>query len=172
MHTDLPAHPQAYLMMHTGGGGGEKGGGGGTGQFVRPSLRRWTLYGLGTENENLPGFIAIKPIARNGGPQNFGSAALARRSTRERASAKRLRRSRTIRARQYQEPPARHSRPAHAARPCSGDESRAAQAQKVQPGVEGVIESYELAFRMQSAYAGRDGPLKGVECHPGPVRHR
>ena len=47
MHTDLPAHPQAFLMMHTG-----------NSQFVRPSLGAWTLYGLGTENENLPGFIA------------------------------------------------------------------------------------------------------------------
>ncbi len=65
MHTDLPAHPQAYLMMHTG-----------HSQFVRPSLGAWTLYGLGTENENLPGFIAIKPVARNGGPQNYGSAFL------------------------------------------------------------------------------------------------
>ena len=25
-------------------------------QFVRPSLGAWTLYGLGTENANLPGF--------------------------------------------------------------------------------------------------------------------
>ena len=52
-------------MMHTG-----------QSQFVRPSLGAWTLYGLGTENENLPGFIAIKPVARNGGPQNYGSAFL------------------------------------------------------------------------------------------------
>ena len=56
MHTDLPAHPQAYLMLHTG-----------SSQFVRPSLGAWTLYGLGTENEDLPGFIAIKPTGRNGG---------------------------------------------------------------------------------------------------------
>ena len=65
MQTDLPAHPQAFLMMHTG-----------NSQFVRPSLGAWTLYGLGTENENLPGFIALKPVARNGGPQNYGSAFL------------------------------------------------------------------------------------------------
>jgi hypothetical protein len=65
MHTDLPAHPQSYLMMHTG-----------NSQFVRPSLGAWTLYGLGTENEDLPGFIALKPVARNGGPQNYGSAFL------------------------------------------------------------------------------------------------
>ena len=51
MHTDLPAHPQAFLMMHTG-----------SSQFVRPSLGAWTLYGLGTENANLSGFIALKPL--------------------------------------------------------------------------------------------------------------
>ena len=56
MHTDLPAHPEAYLMLHTG-----------SSQFIRPSLGAWTLYGLGTESEDLPGFIAIKPTGRNGG---------------------------------------------------------------------------------------------------------
>jgi len=40
MHTDLPAHPEAYLMLHTG-----------SSQFIRPSLGAWTLYGLGTESE-------------------------------------------------------------------------------------------------------------------------
>ena len=65
MHTDLPAHPEAYLMLHTG-----------SSQFIRPSLGAWTLYGLGTESDDLPGFIAIKPTARNGGAQNYGSAFL------------------------------------------------------------------------------------------------
>src|SRR5262249_49896238 len=65
MHTDLPAHPEAYLMLHTG-----------SSQFIRPSLGAWTLYGLGTDNDNLPGFIAVKPTARNSGAQNYGSAFL------------------------------------------------------------------------------------------------
>src|SRR4051812_8452525 len=52
MQTDLPAHPQAFLEMHTG-----------SFQFVRPSLGAWTLYGLGTENENLPGFVTLTPPA-------------------------------------------------------------------------------------------------------------
>lgn len=50
LHTDQPAHPQAQMQLHTG-----------SAQFVRPSLGAWTLYGLGTENENLPGFICISP---------------------------------------------------------------------------------------------------------------
>ncbi len=62
MQTDVPAHPQALIRLHTG-----------TSQFVRPSLGAWTLYGLGVENENLPGFISIAPQQ---GAQNYGSAFL------------------------------------------------------------------------------------------------
>jgi hypothetical protein len=62
LHTDQPAHPQATMQLHTG-----------SAQFVRPSLGAWTLYGLGTENENLPGFICISP-PRNAG--NYGSSFL------------------------------------------------------------------------------------------------
>jgi len=65
MHTDLPNHPQAVSQMHTG-----------TSQFIRPSLGAWSLYGLGTVNENLPGFITINPQANNGGAKNYGSAFL------------------------------------------------------------------------------------------------
>jgi hypothetical protein len=63
MATDLPAHPQAFTQLHTG-----------TTQFVRPSLGAWTLYGLGTVNENLPGFITINPpVAAS---RTYGSAFL------------------------------------------------------------------------------------------------
>ncbi len=65
MHTDLPNHSQAFAQMHTG-----------SFQFVRPSLGAWTLYGLGSENANLPGFITLNPPADNGGAQNYGSAFL------------------------------------------------------------------------------------------------
>ncbi len=65
MQTDLPAHPQAFVRMHTG-----------TSQFIRPSLGAWTLYGLGTENENLPGFVSIAPPNGFGGSTNYGSSFL------------------------------------------------------------------------------------------------
>jgi hypothetical protein len=65
MHTDVPAHAQAFLQLHTG-----------LFQFKRPSLGAWTLYGLGSENENLPGFVTISPPIQNGGPANYGSAFL------------------------------------------------------------------------------------------------
>jgi hypothetical protein len=65
MHTDLPNHPQAFAQMHTG-----------SFQFVRPSLGAWSLYGLGTVNENLPGFISLNPPADFGGARNYGSSFL------------------------------------------------------------------------------------------------
>jgi hypothetical protein len=65
MHTDVPAHPQAFLQMHTG-----------IFQFKRPSMGAWAFYGLGSENENLPGFVTISPPLQNGGPANYGSAFL------------------------------------------------------------------------------------------------
>jgi hypothetical protein len=64
MNTDVPNHPPAQIAMHTG-----------SSQFIRPSLGAWTLYGLGTANENLPGFITMNPSAQ-GGARNYGSAFL------------------------------------------------------------------------------------------------
>src|SRR5688572_6511847 len=65
MHTDIPNHPQAFIQMHCG-----------IFQFPRPSLGAWVLYGLGTENANLPGFVTISPPPNNGGPANYGSSFL------------------------------------------------------------------------------------------------
>ena len=65
MYGDVPVHPQAFVQLHTG-----------SFQFARPSMGSWILYGLGTENENLPGFISLSPPARVGGAQNYGSAFL------------------------------------------------------------------------------------------------
>ena len=65
MHTDLPNHSQAFTQMHTG-----------SFQFIRPSVGAWTLYGLGTENAKLPGFITLSPPSDNGGARNYGSGFL------------------------------------------------------------------------------------------------
>lgn len=65
MHTEGIAHGPATLFLHTG-----------TTNFVRPSMGAWVSYGLGTENENLPGFVTISPSSGNGGPRNFGNAFL------------------------------------------------------------------------------------------------
>lgn len=65
MHTEGVAHGPATLFLHCG-----------STNFVRPSMGAWVNYGLGTENENLPGFITIAPSLGNGGPRNFGNAFL------------------------------------------------------------------------------------------------
>ena len=64
LYADSPAHPQATIQMHTG-----------SFTFVRPSMGAWVVYGLGTENQDLPGFITINP-AGQGASQNYGSAFL------------------------------------------------------------------------------------------------
>ena len=63
MHTDIANHTPAMLHLHTG-----------SFAFTRPSMGSWILYGLGTENQDLPGFISICPPLINGGTKNFGSA--------------------------------------------------------------------------------------------------
>ncbi len=65
MHTDISNHPQAILQMNTG-----------SFQFVRPSMGSWAVYGLGTENQNLPGFITINPDFSAGGARKYGCAFL------------------------------------------------------------------------------------------------
>ena len=65
MHTEGVAHGPSTLFLHCG-----------STNFIRPSFGSWVLYGLGTENENLPGFVSIAPSVGNGGPRNYGSAFL------------------------------------------------------------------------------------------------
>ncbi len=65
MHTDIANHTPAMLQLHTG-----------SFAFTRPSLGSWVLYGLGTENQSLPGFVSISPPLINGGTKNYGSAFL------------------------------------------------------------------------------------------------
>ena len=65
MHTDGVAHGPSTLFLHTG-----------SINLVRPSVGSWVLYGLGTENDNLPGFVTIQPPMSNGGPRNYSNAFL------------------------------------------------------------------------------------------------
>lgn len=64
MHTSNAAHPQATIALHTG-----------SVNFVRPSMGSWVTYGLGSESQNLPGFVTINPVGL-GGAQNYGSSFL------------------------------------------------------------------------------------------------
>jgi hypothetical protein len=65
VHGTNAAHGGALLKLHTG-----------SDTFVRPSMGAWVTYGLGTENDNLPGFITICPTLAHGGVNNWGSAFL------------------------------------------------------------------------------------------------
>ncbi len=63
MTTDIPSHEFATLVMNTG-----------SGRLVKPSMGSWVLYGLGSENQNLPGFVALG--GGLGGASNWRSAFL------------------------------------------------------------------------------------------------
>ena len=65
MHTEGIAHGPATLFLHCG-----------ATNFIRPSMGSWVNYGLGSESENLPGFVTIGPSSGNGGARNYGSAFL------------------------------------------------------------------------------------------------
>ena len=65
LHTDGIAHGPATLFLHCG-----------ATNTIRPSMGSWVTYGLGSENENLPGFVSIAPTGGNGGPRNYGNAFL------------------------------------------------------------------------------------------------
>ncbi len=143
MQCDQPVHPGAMTQMHTG-----------TAQFIRPSLGAWTLYGLGTENDSLPGFISLSPPS--GSSRNYGSAFLpaiyggAKVGRGGRAS--RFARGGTGES----VPDIKNPGQTKKQQRSQLDFIQALNREKLrrdknQPGVEGVIESYELAFRMQDA---------------------
>ncbi|MCE9533525.1 MAG: DUF1501 domain-containing protein [Planctomycetes bacterium] len=136
MHTDNENHPQALQQLHTG-----------SFQFTRPSIGSWVLYGLGTDNQNLPGFISINPLTNLGGLRYYQSAFLpAAFSATTLGDANRPSRDPTI---------------GDLTNPRVTAEGQRSQLDLLQqmnrtlarttadPRVEGMIESYELAFRMQ-----------------------
>ncbi|MBM4095630.1 MAG: DUF1501 domain-containing protein [Planctomycetes bacterium] len=65
MHGTNAAHGGAVMKIHTG-----------SDSFVRPSIGSWVSYGLGSENDSLPGFVTICPTLAHGGVTNWSSAFL------------------------------------------------------------------------------------------------
>ncbi len=65
IHGTNEAHGGALLKLHTG-----------SDTLVRPSMGSWISYGLGTEDQNLPSFITINPTLGHGGVGNWASAFL------------------------------------------------------------------------------------------------
>ncbi len=132
LHTDTPAHPQAVIQLHTGAS---------LASLTRPSLGSWLLYGLGTENQDLPGYITINPSPNFGGAVNYGSAFLPAHFQGTRISDAGYLpnlKPRTVSALQRKQIDLIQSM------------NRDLQAAPGAPAeIEGVIQSYELAFRMQ-----------------------
>lgn len=148
MHTDLPNHSQAFLQMHSG-----------SFQFVRPSLGAWSLYGLGTENGNLPGFITINPPSDNGGARNYGSAFLPAICQGTKIGGGQIPGFYAALLGKDQEPgpPMKNIENTELSRSLQREQLdliRNLNAHKLQrdvyhPEIEGAIQSFELAFRMQ-----------------------
>jgi hypothetical protein len=158
LYTDTPAHPQAVVQLHTGSANAA---------LTRPSMGAWLLYGLGTENQDLPGYITINPPPNEGGAVNYGNAFLPAEFQGTRISDQgfmpnlKAAAANTLQRRQLDMIQAMNR-------------DFAAKSGAPDP-VEGIIESYELGFRMQGkvpelldiskepqsvldAYGVKDGP--------------
>jgi hypothetical protein len=139
MHTDVPNHPQAFLMMHTG-----------NFRLARPSMGSWILYGLGTESESLPGFVTISPPTRFGGAQNYASGFLPAicQGTAIGQSGIRSSDARVGNITSNHLSPELKRQQVDLVQAMNHD---LLQRKQVSPEIEGVIQSLELAFRMQTA---------------------
>lgn len=176
MQCDQPVHPGAMTQMHTG-----------TSQFIRPSLGAWTLYGLGTENESLPGFVSLSPPA--GSSRNYGSSFLPAIYGGTKVGRGSRSGARFVRGGSGESvPDIKNPRLSGLQQRTQIDFIQSLNREKLkregyQPGIEGMIESYELAFRMQDAmpelmdtsgesqqtlemYGANDGPTAnfGKQC--------
>ena len=133
LHTDTPAHPQAVVQLHTGSANAA---------LTRPSMGAWLLYGLGSENLDVPGYITINPPPNFGGAVNYGSAFLPAhfQGTRidDRGNLPNLKGSTASTLQRKQLDLIQAMNHDLAAKPGAPDQ------------LDGVIESYELGFKMQS----------------------
>jgi hypothetical protein len=139
MYGSNSRHGGALLELHTG-----------SDTFVRPSMGSWITYGLGTENQNLPGFITICPTLTHGGVNNWSSAFLpAAYQGTPLGSA-------SVAAEQAMIPFIKNTETPRNIQRMELDllaEMNREQLQRAGPdqALEGRINSFELAFRMQSA---------------------
>jgi uncharacterized protein DUF1501 len=149
LHTDTPAHPQAVVQLHTGSANAA---------LTRPSMGSWLLYGLGSDNQDLPGYITINPSPNFGGAVNYGSAFLPAHFQGTRISDEgyvpNLKAATSGPLQRRQLDLIQSMNRDYAAQPGAPDP------------VEGIIESYELGFRMQ----GKVPELLDISREPQNVR--
>jgi hypothetical protein len=136
MTTDNENHPQALQQLHTG-----------SFQFVRPSMGSWAVHGLGTENESLPGFISINPLTALGGMRYYSSAFLPAACSATMLGNANQPGSKL--ALGDLSNPGLTSAAQREQLDLLQTMNRGLFARTADPRVEGLIESYELAFRMQ-----------------------
>ena len=138
MKVEQVDHGGAILQLHTG-----------SAVFPRPSVGAWVVYGLGSENQDLPGFVTLSPPTIHGAAQNaasgflpaayqatsIGNATLPMKnaSIRNLSPAERL-----VRQQRLQLDLIQRANRAHRAR--VAEDSR----------LDARIEAFELAFRMQA----------------------
>lgn len=136
MHTEGVAHGPATLFLHTG-----------TTNFVRPSMGSWVLYGLGSESQNLPGFVTLSPSLGNGGPRNYGNAFLPaiHQGTAVGRGGQKATESRISNLGND------HWNPQQQRRQIDLIRKLGAPARSTDHEVEAVLQSYELAWRMQNS---------------------
>ena len=133
MHTDAVNHAPAQIMMNTG-----------SQQFGRPSLGAWTLCGLGTESENLPGYVVLSSAnGTSGGAGNWGCGC--RRFTRDSVSQQRRSGVVSFQPKGFDDDTQRASLDA------LKKLNQLALADYHDPETLARIQSYEMAYRMQSS---------------------
>jgi hypothetical protein len=150
MQTELPNHSQAFIQLHTG-----------SFQFTRPSMGAWTVYGLGTENTDLPGFITLNPPSDNGGAKNYGTSFLPSIFQATKIGTNQIPRfyAKLMGVDQEPGPPLkniRNSRISPKQQRRQLDLIRELNSSKLKrdvhhPEIQGAIETFELAFRMQNS---------------------
>jgi hypothetical protein len=149
LHTDTPAHPEAVMQLHTGTA---------IVSLTRPSMGAWLTYGLGTDNRDLPGYITINPPPQFGGAANYGSAFLPAHyqgtKINDAGFLPNLRAKSPATLQRKQIDLIQSMNRDLAATPNAPD------------GLDGVIESYELAYRMQ----GKVPELLDIAKEPQSVR--
>lgn len=144
LQTDSPAHPGAIRMFQSG-----------SFQFVRPSFGSWVVYGLGTENQNLPGFVVISPMlyGDDGSPLDYSNVFLPAIYQGTRIGDART--------------PVKESKIGYLGDPSLPSDLQRQHLDLIQArnrmdqtlagedrNIEGLVQSYELAFRMQMEAPG------------------
>jgi uncharacterized protein (DUF1501 family) len=119
---------------------------------VRPSIGSWAIYGLGSENQNLPGFVTICPTLGHGGVNNWSSAFLpAVYQGTPLGNASVPSSQAAVRHLHGEMPPARQRRMLDLLQDLNGEHAAVRAEDDV---LAARIQSFELAFRMQMEAPG------------------